>query len=220
MDLSAGAVVAGGHGYGHILCEKGAAIPSGIDFRLPHPRSRFDRRAGTGVHDRGWYLLRAGCGRSRDGRRRIRAAAVVFLGSAHGFSRRGRQTARRTAHVGPPHEGTLRGEEPEIDDAAHACADRRCFTHGAAAGEQHGPRRDSGAGRSNRRGAIAPYQFDGRNAGAADRASGDGRLAHAADYRGGNRHHQHDRSAWRQLRGRGADRPHGSRSDGLYPQDR
>ena len=39
---------------------------------------------------------------------------------------------------------------------------------------------------------------------------GDGRAAHAADHRGGDRRHQHDRSARRQLRDRGADRPDGS----------
>ena len=61
-------------------------------------------------------------------------------------------------------------------------------------------------GRCARRSAIAPYQFDGRDAGAADRAGRDGRAAHAANYRGRDRRHEHDRSARRQLRRRGADR--------------
>ncbi len=55
------------------FCAKqGTAIPSGVDFRLPHSRGGLDRGSGAGVHDRRRYLLRAG---------RSRAAASTSMTS-------------------------------------------------------------------------------------------------------------------------------------------
>ncbi len=89
-----------------------------------------------------------------------------------------------------------------------------------AAAQQYRPRRAAGAGRSDGRGAVAAHQFDGRDAGVADRGRGDGGVADAADYRRRKRGGEYRRSVWRQLRDRGAHRSDGTRGDGLHPQDR
>ena len=204
------AVAARRHRHDRVLREEGAAMACGIDLRLPHPRGRLDRGAGTRVHARRRNLLRRGRDQARPRRRRLRAASVVLLEPAQRLPRRGRQAARRAPDVGANHEGALRREESELDDAAHACADRGRLAHRAAADQQRRARRDPGARRRDGRRAVAAHQFDGRDARAADRAGGDGRAAHAADHRGRDRRHQYDRSARRQLRDRGAHRQDGS----------
>ena len=169
------------HRHDRVLREEGSALARGLDLRLPHPRGRLDRGAGARVHARRRHLLRRRGRQARPRRRRIRAAPVVLFRSAQRLPRGDRQAARGAPHVGAHHEGALRREEPALDDAAHACADRRRFAHRAAAAQQRRACRDPGAGRRARRHAVAAYQLDGRDAGAADRTCGDGGAAHAAD---------------------------------------
>ena len=67
------------HRHDRVLREEGAAMACGVDFRLPHPRGRLDRGAGTRVHHRRRNLLRRGRSQARPQRRRFRAAPVVLL---------------------------------------------------------------------------------------------------------------------------------------------
>ncbi len=77
-----------------------AALASGLDLRLPHPRGRLDGRAGARLHAEGRADLRRAGDRARPRRRRLRAAAVVLLQRADRLLRGDRQVPR-----GPPHLG-------------------------------------------------------------------------------------------------------------------
>ena len=59
--------------------QTGPAVEHHLDQRLPHPRGRLDRRAGTGLHPGRWHGIRALGHRPRHGRGRVRAAPVVLL---------------------------------------------------------------------------------------------------------------------------------------------
>ena len=78
-----------------------------LDQRLPHPRSRLDRRAGGGVHLRQRHRLRAGGDRRRARRRSVRPAALVLLQRAQQLPRGDRQVPRRPAAVGAHHARPL-----------------------------------------------------------------------------------------------------------------
>ena len=77
----------------------------------------------------------------------------------------------------------FRRQESEVADAALPHPDRRLDPDGAAAGEQHRPHRAAGHGGRAGRNAVAAHQLVRRSAGAADRAVGAHRAAHAADHR-------------------------------------
>ena len=73
-----------------------AALASGLDLRLPHPRGGLDGGAGARVHAQGRPDLRRAGGRPRARRRRLRAAAVASSSTPTSTSsRRSPSTARR-----------------------------------------------------------------------------------------------------------------------------
>ena len=90
------------------------AVEHDLDQRLPHPRSRLDRAAGTGVHARGRPHLRRGRDQGRAGRGRVRAAALVLLQLPSRLLRGDRQVPRRAPHLGPGDEGDVQGEEAGV----------------------------------------------------------------------------------------------------------
>ena len=85
------------------------------------------------------------------------------------------------------HGRALRRDEPEGARAALPRPDRRLDAHGAAAREQRRARRDPGALRRVRRGAVAPHELVRRGARAAVGARRDARAPHAAGARGRGR---------------------------------
>ena len=170
-----------------------------------------DGRAGARVHAQGRADLRRGAGRARDGRRRLRAAAVASSSTRTSTSsRRSPSTARRagSGRASCGRRSARRTREVVADALPHA--DRRRLADGAAAAQQRRAHRDRGAGRGARRHAVAAHQLPRRGARAAERGRGARRAAHAADHRRGDRGHEHDRPARRLLLRRVADRPHGA----------
>ncbi len=79
VDLPARAVHAHHHRHDGVLREARAQVEHDLDLGLSHPRGRFDGGAGARVHLGRWIRIRRGGHRSRLGRRRFCAAAVVFL---------------------------------------------------------------------------------------------------------------------------------------------
>ena len=77
-----------------------AGVQAVVGVGLPHPRSRFDGRAGARVHPRRRVRLRRARQVARARRRHVRAWAVVLLRRAHRLLRRDRQAACRAAHLG------------------------------------------------------------------------------------------------------------------------
>ena len=65
MDLPAAAGGADRYRHDRVLREAGPAMASGVDFRLPHPRGRLDRGAGTRLHPGRRHLLRRGGAQAR-----------------------------------------------------------------------------------------------------------------------------------------------------------
>ena len=100
----------------------------------------------------------------------------------------------------------LRRDEPEGARAALPRADRRLDAHGAAAREQHRPRRDPGVRRRVRRHAVTAHERVRRGARAADATLGEARAAHAAAARRRGGRPRHRRPARRLVLHRGADR--------------
>ncbi len=77
-----------------------AALAPDLDLGLPHPRGGGDGGAGARVHARRRLRLRRGLPGAGDGRRRLRAAAVVLLQRPHRLLRGDRQVPRRPPHLG------------------------------------------------------------------------------------------------------------------------
>ena len=158
-------------------------------------------------------------GRAR--RRRVRAALVVLLQRAHRLLRGDRQVPRRAPHLGPLDARPLRRAARALAADAVPHADRGRVAHRAAARGQHRAHRDRGAGRRARRHAEPAHQLDGRDAGAADRAGGPHRAAHAAGDRARDAGRQRRRPARRLVVRRGAHRRDGAPGRGdLRPHRR
>ena len=128
-----------------------AALASGLDLGLPHPRGGLDGGAGARVHAQGRPHLRRAGGRPRARRRRLRAAAELLLQRAHRLLRGDREVPRGAADLGARAARHVRGAQPEVVADAHARADRRGVADRAAAAQQHHPHGDRGAGRRARR---------------------------------------------------------------------
>ena len=79
---------------------RGAGVQAAVGVRLPHPRGRFDGRAGAGLHAGRRVRLRRTGHVARAGRRPLRARAVVLLRRAHRLLRGDRQAAGGAAHLG------------------------------------------------------------------------------------------------------------------------
>ena len=149
---------------------------------------------------------RRGGARGRARRQPARPAAVVLLCRAQRLHRGGREVPRGAPALGAPHARPVRRDQPARAAAALSHADRRQHADRPAAGQQHRPRRDSGAGGGPGRHPVAALQRPRRGAGAADRGGGAHRPADAADHRGRIGRRQHGRSARRLV---GAREAHG-----------
>ena len=147
-----------------------------------------------------------GGGRGGAVARRFRRAPLLLLQRAQRLLPGGGEVPRGAAAVGADHARALRRDESARARPSLPRPDRRLDAHGAAAGEQHRPRRDPGAVGGRRRRAEPPHEQLRRGARAADRARGSHRAPHAADHRGGGGHDRHRRPARRLLLRRGADR--------------
>ena len=79
VRVPAGAERAAGVRRDRVLCPARAAVEPGVDFRLPHPRGRLDRRPGAGFHAGRRLPLRRAVPGPRHGRGRFRPAPVVLL---------------------------------------------------------------------------------------------------------------------------------------------
>jgi methylmalonyl-CoA mutase, N-terminal domain len=91
---------------------------SDFDQRLSHSRSRFDGRAGTGVHAaRRHGVRRLGAGARPQGRR-IRAAPELLFQRAQRFLRRDRQVPRGAQDLGARHARPLRREGASAAETA------------------------------------------------------------------------------------------------------
>jgi hypothetical protein len=103
VDLSAGTVDAHRGRHDPVLRRARAALASGLDQRLPHPRGRLHGGAGARLHARGRARVRAGVHRARAGDRRVRAAPVVLLQPAQRLPRGDREAACGAPAVGHVH---------------------------------------------------------------------------------------------------------------------
>ena len=83
-----------------VVDARDAALASGLDQRLPHPRGRFDGGAGAGLHAQGRPDVRRAAGRARDGRRRFRAASELLLQRPRRLLRGDRQVPRGAPDLG------------------------------------------------------------------------------------------------------------------------
>ena len=98
MDLSAGAVVASRRRHDRVVRARDAVDASGVDLRLPHPRSGIDGGSGVGVHARRRFRVRRRMSSnagwmSTSLRRGCRSSSTRIWTS----SRRSRSTVRRVA---------------------------------------------------------------------------------------------------------------------------
>ena len=176
-----GDAAAGGHDA--VVHGAHAALASGLDQRLPHPRGGLDGGAGARVHAQGRPDLRRGAGRARDGRRRLRAAAELLLQRAHRLLRGDRQVPCGAPDLGARAARDVRRQAGEVVADALSHADRRRVADGAAAAQQRRAHGDRGARGRARRDAVAAHQLPRRGARAAVGGGGAGGAAHAADHR-------------------------------------
>ena len=102
-----------------------AGVEHHLDQRLSHPRSRLDRRSGTGLHLRQRHRLYRGGHRGRVDGGFLRAPALLFLQLAQRFSGGNRQVPRRAPHLRALDARPLRRPRPALRDAALSRADRR-----------------------------------------------------------------------------------------------
>ena len=109
---------------------------------------------------------------ARAGRGRVRAAAVLLLQRAPRLLRGDREVPGGAADLGDGAARPLRREERALAADALPHADGGCVADGAAAGGEHRPHRDRGAGGRAGRHPVAAHQLVRRGAGAADRGRG------------------------------------------------
>ena len=106
---SAGPGPASHHRRRRVLHPARAQLVHHLHQRLPHPRGRLRRRAGTGVHRRPGHGLRGVRPMRRGlGRGRVRAQPVPLLRRAQRLLRGDRQVPRRSPPVGAPDARPLR----------------------------------------------------------------------------------------------------------------
>ncbi len=190
------------------------ALQAALGLRLPHPRGRLDRRAGTGLHPRRRVRLRRTGAVPRAGRERLRARAQLLLRLPPGLLRGDRQVPRRPPDLGPLAARGLRRHRRAGALAALPHPDRRGVADRAAAGQQRGPHRGRGARRRARRHQLAAHQRARRDPGPAHRRIRRDRPAYPAGADGGDRGDQRGRPAGRILVRRGAHRPDRGRGGG------
>ena len=147
-----------------------AALEHDLGERLPHPRSRGDRRPGTRVHVARRHRVRPVGRRRRARRRHVRAAPLVLLQRPQRFLRGNRQVPGRAPHLGAGDAGALRRPIREGLAAALPHPDGGCVADRPAALQQRRPDDAAGARRGAWRHQLAAHQLAGRSAGPADQA--------------------------------------------------
>ena len=90
-----------------------AALQPHFDQRLPHPRGRLDRGAGTGLHAARRHRVRGVGARARAASRRVRPAPELLLQRAQRFLRGDRQVPRGAPHLGARSCGTASARKSE-----------------------------------------------------------------------------------------------------------
>ena len=173
-----------------VVLERDAALASGLDLRVPHPRGRLDGRPGARVHAQGRPDVRRAGRRARPRRRRLRAPAELLLQRPDRLLRGDLQVPRGAPHLGARAARDVRREGPALLADALPHADRRRQPDRAAAAQQHHAHGDRGARRRARRDAVAAHQQLRRGARAADRGRG-------ADRAAGRSRSSPTRPAWR-----------------------
>ncbi len=87
-----------------------AEVEHDLHLGLPHSRGRIDGGAGVGLHARRRLRLRRSLHGRRDGRRRVRAAALVLLQLAHRLLRGDREVPRRAPDLRAAYAREVRRE--------------------------------------------------------------------------------------------------------------
>ena len=119
-------------------------LASGVDLRVPHPRGRFDGRAGARVHARQRVRLRGVGARRRTRRRRVRAPTAASSSTRTSTSsRRSPSTAPRAASGRAGCATSTARRSRAVAAVAVPHPDRRRVAHRAAARGEHRPRRAS-----------------------------------------------------------------------------
>ena len=130
-----------------------------LHLRLPHPRGRLHRRAGSRLHPRRRHRLRRSRHRRRPRRRRLRPAPRFFFNAHNNFFEevaKFRAARRLWAKI---MKDALRRQRPALPDAPLPHPDRRLHPHRPAARQQHRARHHPGPGRRPRRHPVAPHQL-------------------------------------------------------------
>ena len=168
LHLPARALHAADHGPVRLLQGEHPEVEHGQHLRLPLPREGGVRGPGGRVHARERHGLRAGRARRRPAGGRLRAPPGVLLQRPQQRLPGGREVPRGPQHVGARDARALRGQGPEVADAALPHADRRRHADRPAAAQQRRPRRPAGLRRRLRRHAVTAHQRLRRGARAPD----------------------------------------------------
>ena len=128
---------------------------------------------------------------------RLRAAHLVLLQRAQRLLRGDGEVPRGPEDLGPRDARPVQAPRRALVEAPLPHADGRRLVDRAAALQQRGAHRDSGARGGDRRHQLAAHQLTRRSAGASDRGSGDTGAPHAADHRARERRGERRRSARR-----------------------
>ena len=129
IHLSAGAVDAPGGRHLRVRLQVHAQVQHHFDQRIPHPRGRLDRAAGTGFHALRRRRVRGMGAAARPRRGRLRPAAQLLLQRPQRFLRRDRQVPRRAQDLVPGDERPFQREEPAQLAAALPHSDRGRLAH-------------------------------------------------------------------------------------------
>ncbi len=148
-----------GRRHDRVRHERDAAVQLDQHLRVPHPRGRFDRRAGARLHAQGRPHLRRAGGRPRPRRGQLRAAPLVLLQRPDRLLRGDRQVPRRPPDLGPRAPRDVRREGREVVADALPHADRGRVADRSAAAQQHRTHGDRGARGRARRHAVAAHEL-------------------------------------------------------------
>ena len=138
--------------HGGILCKEGSAFSSSLDFRLPHPRGRFDCGSGVGLSRSPTASATCKTLSSVGWTSTISRHDCPSSGISTSISLKRLPSSGGAPDVGALDEGPLRRKESTFADAPDPCPDRRRFTDRPAANQQRGARGASGNGRGIGRG--------------------------------------------------------------------
>ena len=180
LYLPAGAESATNYRHLHVLPSRDSEMEHDLHLRLSHGRGGSYSRAGDRLHAGQRDRVRASGRGVRPGRRRFRSSPGLLLRLSHVDHRGSGKVPGRTADVGAHHEGAIRGQGPEVLDAAVPHTNRWSSTHCTAARGE--PRAGRGAGPRGGPGwhPIAAHELVRRSHRVADGEGGTAGASHAA----------------------------------------